>query len=97
VTPEALRARLKARQDAPAVLDVRARDEWESGHIEGAVNIPLAELSSRLDEVPSGPLVAMCGSGYRSSIACSLLQRAGRRQVANLAGGWIAWEESSGI
>lgn len=97
VTPEALRARLKVRQDAPAVLDVRARDEWDAGHIEGAVNIPLAELSSRLDEVPAGPLVAMCGSGYRSSIACSLLQRAGRRQVANLAGGWIAWEESAGI
>jgi hydroxyacylglutathione hydrolase len=73
------------------VLDVRAPSEWDAGHIEGALLIPLPELERRMSEVPDGPLAVLCGSGYRSSIACSLLQRAGRRDVMNIAGGWEAW------
>ena len=76
----------------PKVLDVRTDDEWEAGHIEGALHIPLNELKDRLGEVPREPLFVLCGSGYRSSIGCSLLQRAGRRDVTNLIGGWTAWE-----
>jgi len=89
VPPSALRAAAEA---GSTVLDVRAPDEWEAGHYPGAVHIPLSQLRDRLDEVPAGSLVVLCGSGYRSSIACSLLQRAGRRDVANLAGGWEAWQ-----
>lgn len=74
------------------VLDVRTPGEYEDGHIEDSVLIPLPELEKRIAEVPRGPVAVICGSGYRSSIACSLLQRAGRRGVANVTGGWAAWD-----
>jgi hydroxyacylglutathione hydrolase len=75
------------------LLDVRTPAEWHAGHVEGARWIPLFELPERLAEVPAGPLAVMCGSGYRSSIATSLLERAGRRDVVNVRGGWSAWTE----
>ena len=58
-----------------AVLDVRRDDEWDAGHLEGAVHIPLQDLDARLDEVPDGEVWVHCGSGYRASIAASLLDR----------------------
>ncbi|MBP2214997.1 MBL fold metallo-hydrolase [Arthrobacter sp. CAN_C5] len=63
------------------VLDVRRSDEYETQHIEGAVNLPLHELLQRLDEVPDQKLWVHCGSGYRASVAASLLQRAGKDVV----------------
>jgi hydroxyacylglutathione hydrolase len=60
------------------VLDVRRTDEYDAGHLAGAVNIPLHELLSRMDEVPAGKVWVHCESGYRSGVAASLLQRAGR-------------------
>lgn len=79
---------------AVPVLDVRTPGEWDEGKIVGAVSIPLNELPSRLAEVPAGPLLVMCGSGYRSSIAASLLLRAGHAPVSNLTGGWAALGEA---
>lgn len=89
--PEALRAALNAPKSA-FVLDVRTDSEWEAGHIEGALHIPLAALPARLTEVLTVPLSVICGSGYRSSVACSLLQRSGRQGLSNVIGGWAAWE-----
>jgi hydroxyacylglutathione hydrolase len=63
------------------VLDVRRTDEYDAGHLAGAVNIPLHELLSRMDEVPAGKVWVHCASGYRSGVAASLLQRAGRDVV----------------
>ncbi|MBX7442330.1 MULTISPECIES: rhodanese-like domain-containing protein [unclassified Arthrobacter] len=63
------------------ILDVRRTDEFEESHIQDAVNIPLHELLRRMDEVPAGRLWVHCGSGYRSAVAASLLQRAGRDVV----------------
>ncbi|WP_329092608.1 MBL fold metallo-hydrolase [Actinomadura citrea] len=63
------------------VLDVRMTNEWRDGHVEGAVHIPLPELTGRLDELPDGTIWVHCGSGYRAAAATSLLQRAGRRTV----------------
>jgi glyoxylase-like metal-dependent hydrolase (beta-lactamase superfamily II)/rhodanese-related sulfurtransferase len=93
VTPADLRAK-KTAGGAPAVLDVRTQGEWDEGHVSDAVHIPLGELSARLADVPAGPVAVMCGSGYRSSIAASLLQRQGRTDVANVVGGWTAWRSS---
>ncbi|WP_395138297.1 rhodanese-like domain-containing protein [Armatimonas sp.] len=76
---------------APSVLDVRTPGEWEAGHIEGAIHIPITELNARLQEVPQGPLAVICGSGYRSAIAVSLLLRTGRTDVADVPGGWKAY------
>lgn len=71
---------LTARQanELDVLLDTRRDDEWASGHIEGAVHIPLHELRERLDDLPPGRVWVHCGSGYRASIAASILHRADR-------------------
>jgi hydroxyacylglutathione hydrolase len=68
---------------ALTVLDVRRRDEWAAGHLDGALHIPLDELEQRVEEVPDGqPVWVHCATGFRASIAASLLDRAGREVVA---------------
>ena len=67
--------------EGEAILDVRRTDEFEDSRIRGAVNVPLHELLRRMGEVPAGRVWVHCGSGYRASIAASLLQRAGRDVV----------------
>ena len=64
------------------VLDVRRRLEWTEGHLDGAVHIPLHELLDRLEEIPPGEVWVHCRSGYRASLAASILARAGRSVVA---------------
>jgi rhodanese-related sulfurtransferase len=64
------------------VVDVRRDDEWAEGRIEGALHIPLHELEERIGEVPDGEVWVHCASGYRASIAASLLDRAGRNVIA---------------
>jgi hydroxyacylglutathione hydrolase len=78
-------------RERATVLDVRETNEWRAGHIQGAIHIPGAQLPFRRDEVPDGPVVVVCGSGYRSAIAASFLAREGRERVANLAGGVDAY------
>lgn len=79
----------------PVVLDVRTEREWKDKHIEGSLNIPLNHLRERIAEVPfDQPLVVHCGSGYRSAIAVSLLMPYGPVQIADLVGGFAAWEAS---
>jgi len=92
--PPALRERLGA-PDAPALLDVRGPGEWVDGRIEGAVHVPLPELPDRLGDVPSGEVVVYCGGGYRSVVAASLLQAAGRDDVSDLRGGYRGWTEAA--
>jgi glyoxylase-like metal-dependent hydrolase (beta-lactamase superfamily II)/rhodanese-related sulfurtransferase len=72
---------LRQRSDGDVVLDVRRSDEYDAGHLAGAVNIPLHELLKRLEEVPGGKVWVHCESGYRSGVGASLLQRAGRDVV----------------
>jgi hydroxyacylglutathione hydrolase len=63
------------------VLDVRQEGEHHDGHISGAINIPLQELIDRTGEVPTGEVWIHCGSGYRASIAASMLDRSDRTVV----------------
>jgi hydroxyacylglutathione hydrolase len=80
------------RNEAPPVLDVRTGGEYEAQHIEGALHVPLPSLLRRLAELPqNGPLAVICGSGYRSSIAASLLRAAGFSRVQNVMGGMGAY------
>jgi rhodanese-related sulfurtransferase len=73
------------------VLDVRQPDEYEAGHVAGAVLVPLGELESRLGEVPSDrPLLVICKSGGRSANAVKALTGAGY-DATNVAGGTMAW------
>ena len=75
------------------VIDVRNDSEWSEGHIPNAVHIPLGQLAQRIDEVPATDnVVVQCQGGGRSSIAASLLKKMGRKNVANLAGGYRAWQ-----
>ncbi len=84
------------RGTAPLVLDVRTPGEWGKQHIEGARHIPLPTLPARLAEVPRDqPVALMCGSGYRSSIAASLLQARGFQQLQNVMGGMGAYIEAN--
>jgi phage shock protein E len=80
----------------PFVLDVRNPDEYtQEGHIGGAALIPLPELEQRLGELPRGrPIVCVCGSGKRSSRACTLLADQGFTQLSNMQGGMDAWKQA---
>jgi len=71
-----------ARAERPRLLlDVRRDSEWAAAHIEGAVHIPLHELSRRLGDVPDGQVWVHCQAGYRAAVAASLLDAAGRDVV----------------
>lgn len=63
------------------VLDVRQRSEWEAGHLPGATHLPIQQVPDSLAGVPAGQVWVHCGSGYRSSIAASFLDRSGRDVV----------------
>ena len=79
--------------DRIAVLDVREPGEVAGGVIENSVSIPLGKLTSRLAELDRDKLLVVhCKGGYRSSIATSILRRAGFRDIANLIGGFDAWK-----
>jgi rhodanese-related sulfurtransferase len=73
------------------VLDVREDDEWQAGHIEGAVHIPLSELPARIGDVPDGQTLVVCKAGGRSARAVLYLAQQGY-EVVNLAGGMLDWE-----
>ena len=75
------------------LIDVRTPEEFASGHIEGAVNIPVDALAGRLSEVPTGqPVVVYCRTGNRSATASKILADAGYTSIYDLGGlqGWIS-------
>ncbi len=75
------------------LVDVRRADEFETGYIEGAVNIPLEELMSSLDQLdPEQKIVIYCKSGTRGLIATYALLMLGYEDVANMSGGIMGWE-----
>ena len=80
-------------RDAGAfILDVRQPEEWNEVHIPGATLIPLGELASRVNEVPTDQeVVVVCRSGNRSQQGRDILLQAGFEQVASMAGGMNQW------
>jgi hydroxyacylglutathione hydrolase len=86
-------ARASAGSQPPLVIDVRQAAEFEGGHVPGSLHIGAGELSGRLAELPRDrPLATICASGYRSSVAASLLRQAGFTDVSWVAGGVPTWE-----
>jgi rhodanese-related sulfurtransferase len=76
------------------IIDVRTQEEWDAGHIPGAIHIPLSEVKGRLDEFKAfegKTLVMQCRSGKRSASAGKILLSAGYENVSNLTGGINAW------
>ncbi|AZT90075.1 pyridine nucleotide-disulfide oxidoreductase [Caldicellulosiruptor changbaiensis] len=73
------------------ILDVRTPEEYEFGHIKGAVNIPVDELRGRINELPKDKkIIAYCGVGFRSYHACLILKANGF-DCLNMSGGWTSW------
>jgi hydroxyacylglutathione hydrolase len=88
-------ARASAGSAPPLVIDVRQASEFEAGHVPGSLHIGAGELSGRLADLPRDrPLATICASGYRSSVAASLLRQAGFSDVSWVAGGVPTWEAS---
>jgi molybdopterin/thiamine biosynthesis adenylyltransferase/rhodanese-related sulfurtransferase len=78
-------------------LDVRERDEWEEGHIPGAVFVPRGNLESRIESVESDrdrPIVVYCAGGSRSAFAAKSLQELGYANVLSLTGGYTDWKRN---
>ncbi|MCL7414553.1 MAG: rhodanese-like domain-containing protein [ANME-2 cluster archaeon] len=76
------------------LLDVRTQEEYDAGHIEGAVLIPYDELPDRLDEVPNDlPILVYCRTARRSAIASTTLTDNGYPDVYNMLGGIVDWEK----
>jgi len=94
LSPKGLKASLDAGEPM-VVVDVREASEFEAGHIEGAIHIPLRQLAKRLDQLPpdkQAPLAIICRSGGRSSYGTMALWLLGYRNLKNIMGGMQAWE-----
>src|SRR5262245_10687776 len=79
------------------VLDVREREEYREGHLDGAVSLPRGFLEMRVEEaVPdkSAPIIAYCAGGVRSLIAARTLKEMGYENVSSMSGGYTAWKNA---
>jgi rhodanese-related sulfurtransferase len=95
--PEVNLAELRARRSGSVVLDVREPEEFAGGHVPGAVNLPQADLATRLDEVPRDrPLFVICQGGFRSLRAAQFLKQRGFKDVASVKGGTEGWRAAGG-
>ncbi|MEN6616081.1 MAG: MBL fold metallo-hydrolase [Syntrophorhabdus sp.] len=96
IQPEELRDKIR-KKDAMFILDVREPKELEeTGYIEGAVNIPVRQVATRIAEMPEDlntPIVTYCASGHRSSHAAVYLRAYGYRSVKNLEYGMHGWQD----
>lgn len=87
-------ATMKEERPDLVVIDVREPFEWDEGHIEGALHVPMSEALARKDLVPAGrPKAVVCAGGLRSSTVISALSRAGLTNWYNVIGGMTAWQK----
>jgi sulfur-carrier protein adenylyltransferase/sulfurtransferase len=94
---DAVHARELLETGDPVIVDVREQDEWDEGHIPGAIHIPRGNLESRIESaVPGrdGAVVIYCASGNRSAFAAKTLEELGYEEVASLAGGFTDWKRN---
>jgi adenylyltransferase/sulfurtransferase len=95
LAPAELAAAMAAAGADLRLVDVREPEEFASGHLRGAINLPLGALEQDPGRIPSGAsVVFVCRSGARSRRACALARRAGFGSARQLAGGLLAWRES---
>jgi sulfur-carrier protein adenylyltransferase/sulfurtransferase len=93
ISPELVNEMLESGDD-PILLDIREDWEWEKAHLEGAIHIPLDELSGRMTELdPRSEIIVYCHHGERSVDGCLVLWEHGFRKVRSLTGGIEAWSE----
>ncbi len=85
------------KSDSAVLVDVRERDEWDAGHLPGAVHVPRSFIESRIASVvpdPGAPVILYCASGNRSAFAAKTLEELGYTNVSSLAGGFSAWQDA---
>ena len=97
VSPQQVRE-MRERGEDVAIIDVREPNEWNLGHLPGAMHIPRGVLESNIERrVPREQRVVLyCASGNRSALAAEVLGVMGYRDVASMAGGFRGWAESGG-
>ena len=79
------------------IVDVRSAPEFAAGHADGAINVPVGSIQTKMPAIPRHAGIAvMCESGFRSTLAASLLARAGFSSVVNVSGGMAAYRETQG-
>jgi molybdopterin/thiamine biosynthesis adenylyltransferase/rhodanese-related sulfurtransferase len=94
---DATRARELVESGEPVVVDVREQDEWDEGHVPGAVHIPRGHLESRIEHAAPDPgrrIVIYCSAGNRSAFAAKTLEEMGYEDVVSLAGGFTDWKRN---
>lgn len=85
------------RGEQGAVLDVREREEYREGHLEGAIALPRGFLEMRVEETlpdKTQPIIAYCAGGVRSLIAARTMKELGYEKVSSMAGGYTAWKNA---
>jgi molybdopterin/thiamine biosynthesis adenylyltransferase/rhodanese-related sulfurtransferase len=95
---DAVRAReLLDGPDAPLLVDVREPDEWDEGHLPGAIHVARGHLESRIERAApdrAQPIIVYCQSGNRSVFSTKTLEELGYENVASLAGGYTDWKRN---
>ncbi|HEY3070081.1 MAG TPA: molybdopterin-synthase adenylyltransferase MoeB [Gaiellaceae bacterium] len=94
---DALRAREMIDAEEPVIVDVREREEWDEGHLPGAVHVPRGSLESRIEATApdkSRPVLVYCAAGNRSAFAAKTLEELGYQEVVSLAGGFTDWKRN---
>jgi len=92
-------ARGRAEKGQAKLVDVREESEWAAGHARGAQHLGKGVIERDIEKrVPdkNAEIILYCGGGYRSALSADALQRMGYTNVASMAGGWRAWQESAG-
>jgi len=94
---DATRARELVDSGDPVIVDVREQDEWDEGHIPGALHIPRGHLESRIERTAPDPaqrVLVYCSAGNRSAFAAKTLEDLGYEDVVSLAGGFTDWKRN---
>jgi len=94
---DATQARDRIESGEPVVVDVREQEEWDEGHIPGAVHVPRGHLESRIERLApdaARPVVVYCSQGNRSAFAAKTLVELGYEDVVSLAGGFTDWKRN---
>ena len=97
VTPADVRE-MRARGESAVYLDVREPNEWNLGHLPGAMHIPRGTLETKVEAVVprDRKVVIYCAGGNRSALAADTLQQMGYTDVVSMSGGFTGWAQSGG-
>ena len=91
-------AAAKSKSGNAVIIDVRDKDEWDEGHIPGAIHMSRGTIELDIEEKvpdPNAMIICHCGGGGRGALATESLQKMGYKNVRNMSGGFKAWKAAS--